>query len=58
MSKYGELSKRNLEEQEAGARVEVAGYKQYAGDFVLWKPSTDNEPGWNAHGVEDAQVGI
>ena len=48
MSKYGELSKRNLDEQEAGARVEVAGYKQYAGDFVLWKPSTDKEPGWDS----------
>ena len=48
MPNYGELSKRNLEEQEAGARVEVAGYKQYAGDFVLWKPSTDSEPGWDS----------
>ena len=48
MSKYGELSKRNLDEQEAGARVEVAGYKQYAGDFVLWKPSTEKEPGWDS----------
>jgi cysteinyl-tRNA synthetase len=48
MPNYGQLSKRNLEEQEAGARVEVAGYKQYAGDFVLWKPSTDNEPGWDS----------
>ena len=48
MPNYGQLSKRNLDEQEAGARVEVAGYKQYAGDFVLWKPSTDNEPGWDS----------
>jgi cysteinyl-tRNA synthetase len=48
MSKYGELSKRNLDEQEAGARVEVADYKQYAGDFVLWKPSTEREPGWDS----------
>jgi cysteinyl-tRNA synthetase len=48
MPDYGQLSKRNLDEQEAGARVEVAGYKQYAGDFVLWKPSTDNEPGWDS----------
>ena len=48
MPNYGELSKRNLDEQEAGARVEVAGYKQYAGDFVLWKPSTENEPGWES----------
>jgi len=48
MPNYGQLSKRNLDQQEAGARVEVAGYKQYAGDFVLWKPSTDNEPGWDS----------
>jgi cysteinyl-tRNA synthetase len=48
MPDYGQLSKRNLDEQEAGVRVEVAGYKQYAGDFVLWKPSTDNEPGWDS----------
>jgi cysteinyl-tRNA synthetase len=48
MPDYGQLSKRNLDEQEAGARVEVAGYKQYAGDFVLWKPSTDSEPGWDS----------
>ena len=48
MPDYGQLSKRNLDEQEAGARVEVAGYKQYAGDFVLWKPSKDSEPGWDS----------
>lgn len=48
MPDYGQLSKRNLDEQEAGARVEVASYKQYAGDFVLWKPSTDSEPGWDS----------
>jgi cysteinyl-tRNA synthetase len=48
MPNYGQLSKRNLDEQEAGARVEVAGYKQYAGDFILWKPSTDSEPGWDS----------
>jgi cysteinyl-tRNA synthetase len=48
MPDYGQLSKRNLDEQEAGVRVEVAGYKQYAGDFVLWKPSTNNEPGWDS----------
>ena len=48
MPNYGELSNRNIEDQEAGARVEVASYKQYAGDFVLWKPSTDSEPGWES----------
>ena len=48
MPNYGELSNRNIEDQEAGARVEVASYKQYAGDFVLWKPSTVSEPGWES----------
>ncbi|MCX7070339.1 MAG: cysteine--tRNA ligase [Gammaproteobacteria bacterium] len=43
---YGELSKRDRRELIAGARVEVAPYKQDAGDFVLWKPSTDEQPGW------------
>ncbi len=32
----------------AGARVEVADYKKHPGDFVLWKPSSDNEPGWDS----------
>ncbi len=48
MPTYGQLSNRNIDEQEAGARVEVAGYKKYAGDFVLWKPSADSEPGWDS----------
>lgn len=46
MQDYGKLSKRSLDDMLAGARVEVAAYKQYAGDFVLWKPSADSEPGW------------
>ena len=46
--KYGELSKRSLDDMLAGARVEVAPYKQYAGDFVLWKPSSDDLPGWDS----------
>jgi cysteinyl-tRNA synthetase len=46
MPDYGKLSKRSLDDMLAGARVEVAPYKQYAGDFVLWKPSKDGEPGW------------
>ena len=45
---YGKLSGRNIEEQLAGSRVEVASYKKNAGDFVLWKPSTDNQPGWDS----------
>lgn len=45
---YGELSKRDVRELIAGARVEVAPYKRYAGDFVLWKPSADDQPGWDS----------
>ena len=48
MLDYGKLSNRSLEDMLAGARVEVAPYKQYAGDFVLWKPSGGNEPGWDS----------
>ncbi|WP_303750032.1 cysteine--tRNA ligase [Stenotrophomonas pigmentata] len=43
---YGKLSRRDPEEMLAGARVEVAPYKRDAGDFVLWKPSSDDLPGW------------
>jgi cysteinyl-tRNA synthetase len=46
MPDYGRLSKRVLEEQQAGARVEVAPYKRDPMDFVLWKPSKEGEPGW------------
>jgi cysteinyl-tRNA synthetase len=45
---YGKLSNRSLEDMLEGARVEVAPYKKYAGDFVLWKPSTGNAPGWES----------
>ena len=45
---YGELSKRDLREMIAGSRVEVAPYKKAAQDFVLWKPSTDEQPGWDS----------
>lgn len=48
MNNYGKLSNRSLEDMLAGARVEVAPYKKYAGDFVLWKPSSDDEPGWDS----------
>lgn len=48
MEKYGKLSNRSLEDMLDGARVEVAPYKKYAGDFVLWKPSSDDEPGWES----------
>ena len=46
MPDYGRLANRSLDEMEAGARVDVAPYKKGAMDFVLWKPSKDNEPGW------------
>ena len=45
---YGRLSRRDTDEMLAGARVEVAPYKRDAGDFVLWKPSTDDLPGWDS----------
>ena len=46
MSDYGRLSRRTRDELIAGARVEVAPYKKDPADFVLWKPSADNQPGW------------
>lgn len=45
---YGALSGRDLEDMVAGARVEIASYKKHPGDFVLWKPSTDPQPGWDS----------
>ena len=45
---YGQLSKRNLREMIAGSRVEVAPYKRSPHDFVLWKPSTPELPGWDS----------
>ena len=45
---YGKLSRRDPEEMLAGARVEVAPYKRDPGDFVLWKPSTAELPGWES----------
>ena len=45
---YGKLSKRDLREMIAGARIEVAPYKRSAHDFVLWKPSTQDLPGWDS----------
>ncbi|MGH6834711.1 MAG: cysteine--tRNA ligase [Methylocella sp.] len=48
MPAYGKLSKRPLDEMIAGARVEVAPYKRSPMDFVLWKPSSAKEPGWES----------
>ena len=45
---YGELARRSIDEMRAGARVEVAPYKRDPMDFVLWKPSTGSEPGWES----------
>ena len=45
---YGKLSKINREEQIAGSRVEVAPFKKDPADFILWKPSTENQPGWES----------
>jgi cysteinyl-tRNA synthetase len=48
MADYGRLSRRTRDELIAGARVEVAPYKKDPADFVLWKPSTDAQPGWQS----------
>ena len=48
MADYGQLSKRPLDEQQAGARVAVDRHKKNPQDFVLWKLSSDNEPGWDS----------
>ena len=48
MPEYGRLSNRDRKEMIAGARVEVAPYKKDPADFVLWKPSADDQPGWNS----------
>ncbi len=45
---YGKLSGRSVDDMIAGARVEVAPYKEDPMDFVLWKPSTDDLPGWDS----------
>ena len=45
---YGVLSGRSVDEMIAGARVEVAPYKRNPADFVLWKPSSDDLPGWDS----------
>jgi len=48
MPDYGQLSKRRLEDQQAGARVAVDPHKRNPSDFVLWKESSAEEPGWEA----------
>jgi cysteinyl-tRNA synthetase len=48
MEGYGKLSNRSLDDMLAGARVEVADYKRHPGDFVLWKPAAEDDPGWDS----------
>lgn len=45
---YGKLSRRDIDDMRAGSRIEVAPYKRDPGDFVLWKPSGDDLPGWDS----------
>ena len=47
-ARYGALSGRAVADLEAGARVEVASYKRDPADFVLWKPSSEEQPGWDS----------
>ncbi|MET3775398.1 cysteinyl-tRNA synthetase [Rhizobium alvei] len=56
MADYGQLSKRKLEDQQAGARIAVEAHKRNPGDFVLWKQSEANEPGWPADFTENGQT--
>jgi cysteinyl-tRNA synthetase len=48
MAEYGQLSRHSRDELVAGARVDVAPYKKDPADFVLWKPSTPEQPGWES----------
>ncbi len=48
MKNYGFLSGRSMKEMLAGARIEIADYKKNPADFVLWKPSETDQPGWNS----------
>ena len=45
---YGKLSNKNLDDLKAGSRIEVSELKKNPMDFVLWKPSTDDDPGWES----------
>ena len=54
---YGKLSGRSVDDMIAGSRVEVAPYKRDPMDFVLWKPSAEDEPGWDGPVWEGKSVG-
>ena len=56
MPDYGQLANRNLDDQVAGARVAVESHKRQPGDFVLWKESSEQEPGWDADFIEDEKT--
>jgi cysteinyl-tRNA synthetase len=59
MKDYGKLSGRKLEDQQAGARIAVEAHKRNPGDFVLWKESVADQPGWSASFREnDADIAI
>jgi len=47
-SNYGCLSDRCIEDQDSGSRIKVEEYKKNPNDFILWKPSSDSEPGWDS----------
>ncbi|MEQ8479403.1 MAG: cysteine--tRNA ligase [Hoeflea sp.] len=56
MPDYGKLSNRRLEDQQAGARVAVEDHKRNAADFVLWKESAADEPGWDGSFTENGET--
>jgi len=56
MPDYGKLSNRKLEDQQAGARIAVEDHKRNPGDFVLWKESAADEPGWDATFTDDGET--
>ena len=56
MENYGELSKRRLEDQQAGARIAVEAHKKSPADFVLWKESAADQPGWDATFTVDGKA--
>jgi len=55
MPDYGRLSRRNLEDQQAGARIAVESHKKSPADFVLWKESAADEPGWDGRFTVEGQ---
>jgi len=56
MDNYGELSRRKLEDQQAGARIAVEAHKKSPADFVLWKESAADQPGWDASFTVDGET--